>query len=758
MSALTLRGKVTRIFFANADSPAMAGVLQLNADGGEIRFFGKCIADVGDKLELVGEWGKHPKFGKQFQAETGLVQMDESPDALAHLLASHSDFEGLGPVRARKVVDAAMSISDDGEVTSALMEYPARIAVLAGVDQAIVLKASSVWAERKCYFNALTALGEYGWSNAQAQRIVKKLGENAPAMIKGDPYMLIGKIPRFGFRTVDTVARKMGIASTDSLRLAAGVAYCLDRIADNGNTWTTREALLDESVDELKPDTLDGEDKICSMIEHLIQTGLIYADVSPMGTEFVADVNLARAEFFVFERLVAGLDTVTQTIETGGVSFDGPRAQAVLPTLNVGQAKAAWGIWTHQTSVLSGGAGVGKTYMVRAVCEIAEENGLRVALCAPTGKAARKIEHATKRKASTIHRLLVPRYDEDTGGFKFTRNAKNTIDADLVIVDEVSMVDVRLMRYLLIALPKRCRLLLVGDHHQIPSVGPGAILRDLLSAKGRYPGAVHVLTEIVRQAGVLARNTTAILDGVVVWQPDSAWGIEGTEKGHEESAAAMLTTLVEALVTSPTPLEPFGRPLDFAWDVQVLAPMRKGPLGTWSLNVHLQQLRQRLLGNAPPEPTPSGKSPKPMVGDRVIWIKNDYELDLFNGTQALVLAFPKGGAMKILTEDGREVVVPGAKRINVEVAYAMTIHKSQGSEWPLVVLVISSAHWIMRDRNLLYTGASRAAESLTIVGDRGGIMAFANERRSVRRQTFGPFLVLGWQPTMQRLQDVAATQ
>lgn len=744
-------GTVRRVFFANPDSPAMAGVLALD-DGSEIRFAGKCFADVGDKLELVGKWGMHPKYGRQVEVETGLVHMDESPEALVHLLASHKDFKGLGPARARKVVDAALALSVDGEAASALIEYPEEIASRAGVDIAIVHNAATVWGERKTYFDALAALGEYGWSSAQATKIVSRLGENAPAMVRDDPYMLIGRIPRFGFRTVDVVARKMGVKSTNPMRLAAGVAYCLDRIAEDGNTWTTREGLLEESVAELRPDTLDGEDKIRATIADLILTGLIYVDKSPMGKEIVSDAGLARIELDVFDRLVEGLGTAVHEIR-----LTGPAALAVVPTLNAGQRSALAGFSSRRVSVISGGAGVGKTYMVKAICDVAEEHGLRVALCAPTGKAARKIEHATKRKASTIHRLLVPRFDETTGEFKFTCNAKNTLDADLVVVDEVSMVDVRLMRSLLIALPSGCRLLLVGDHHQIPSVGPGAILRDLLSAKDRYPEAVHVLTEIVRQAGVLARNTTALLDGVVVYEPDSAWGIERTEKGHEAGAAQHLATLVEALVTSPTPLEPFGRLLDFAWDVQVLAPMRKGPLGVWALNVHLQKLRQRLLGNLPPEPTPNGKAPKPMVGDRVIWTRNDYELDLFNGTQAIVLEFKKGGAMQMLTEDGRDVTIPAAKRINVEVAYAMTIHKSQGSEWPLVVLVASSSHWIMHDRNLLYTGASRAAESLTIVGDKAGLQHFAAERRSAQRQTLGGFLVHGWAP-MQHPQDVVVGQ
>lgn len=777
MTNETLRGTVSRVFFANPDSPWMAGVLALD-DGQEVRFNGKCVAQVGDKLELAGRWGQHPKFGRQFEAETGLVKMDESPEALAHMLSTDSRFKGLGPVRARKVVDAALALSGDGDIASALKDYAAEISSRAGCPLDVVENAGKVWNERRSYFDALALLCEQGWSNAQAQTIIHVLDENAPAIVRENPYLLIGRIPRFGFRTVDVVAQKMGIETGNPQRLVAGVAYCLDQEASGGNTWTTREGLLYAASQELRPDTLDGEDRIASAMEGLIAAGAIHIDVSPLGTEIVADARLAKVEFDVFERLLAGLG---EKRDIHSFKLDGPRAQAVLLTLNEGQAKAVWGFWTHRFSVVSGGAGVGKTYTMRAVCEIAEENGLVVALCAPTGKAARKLSHATERNASTVHRLLEPKFNEETGDFRFTRGPSNPIkvavsgstgetlllqqarldggimpgwnvrDVDLVVVDEVSMVDVRLMRSLLLAMKSGTRLLLVGDHHQIPSVSPGAILRDLLAAQGKYDGAVHILTEIVRQAGDLARNTTALLGGVVVASNSAVWGIEHTEKGHEDSAAAHVAMLVEAVVTDPNILEPFGRPLDLAWDVQVLAPQKKGELGTYALNVHLQKLHQRLRGNAPPEPTKKDERPKPMIGDRVIWTRNDYTLDLYNGTQALVMGFKKGGAMEIHTEDGRDVTVPPEKRIRVEVAYAMTIHKSQGSEWPFVVLIGSSSHWHMHDRNLFYTGASRAAESLTIVGDRGGIKHFVSEKKSAARQTFGALIVHGWQPNQSPL-------
>jgi exodeoxyribonuclease V alpha subunit len=745
----TLAGKVERVFFARPDGQWMAGIL-VDDEGNEARFQARCSAERGDRLELVGRWEIDPKWGRQFVGESGIVKMDESPDALIHLLASDCRFRGLGIARARKVVEAALALSDDGDMASSLVQHPQEIAARAKVPVEIVENARDVWCSKRSYFDSLALLCEQGWSNAQAQAVIDKFGENAPTMIRRDPYMVIGAIPRFGFRTVDAVAKQMGVSVDDPARLAAGLTYCLDRMSNDGNTWTTREGLLAEAMQELRPDTLQGEGRTLEALEKLIATGWIAVEHSPQGTELVADANLAAIELEVFETLVKGLTDTAGPEEhfyQCSLTLDGPRATAVLATLNEGQLEAAKGFSTHRYSLISGGAGVGKTYLMNAICEIAEENSLKVELCAPTGKAARKLSHATGRDSKTIHRLLEPGFDEETGQFTFARGPKYPIEAGLVVVDEASMVDVRLAHKLLRALAPDTRLLLVGDHHQIPSVGPGAILRDVLAGHASYPGAVHVLREVVRQAGELARNTSAILNGIVVNTTSPAWAIQKATKGNDEGTAAIVATMVEALVTGAEPLEPFGRALDFAWDVQVLAPTKKGDLGTWELNRHLQKLRQRLLGHQVPPEVNNGERAKPLVGDRVIWTKNDYTLELFNGTQAIVTDLRKGGVMDLFIEDGREVTIPASKRNLIELAYAITIHKAQGSEWPAVLLVCSSAHWYQRDRNLLYTGASRAAESLTIIGDMAGIRGYAQQQRSAGRQTFGAFFVHGWRPT-----------
>ncbi len=740
MSTETLRGTVRRVFFSNPDSPFMAGVLETD-DGDERKFRGKVIAAVGDKIELSGGWTQHPKFGEQFDAESGIVKMDDSPDALIHLLASHASFKKIGPARARAIVDAALYESEDGDAVRALTEAPDRVAARAGLQRDIVDAAADVLREKRAYFDSLAALIDQGWTNAQAIRINARLGDDAANIVRQNPYDLIGKITRFGFRTVDAVALKMGVKRGNQFRIAAGIFYVLDQVAGEGSTWTTRDALLAAACEELRPETLQGQDKVSATIDWLIENETLYVDHSPTGRELVASAALARSELSVFDTLRDGLAT-----QVAPMNLEATEVAGLLASLNEGQAQALRGFSSSRFACISGGAGVGKTYLMRAVGDVAQFNGMKVAYCAPTGKAARRLAASTGAHASTIHRLLEPAFDERTGAFRFTRDESNQIEADLVIVDEFSMVDVWLTHSLLRALRKDCRLLLVGDHNQIPSVGPGAILRDLLAARAHYPDSIHVLHEIVRQAGILARNTTAVLDAVVAPEEGDTWLLHHIDKGGEHTAAEVVTKLVERAVCADRPPPPFADPLDLAFDVQVLAPMRKGPLGTWNLNVALQALRQRLLGCPPPEPTPEGKAPKPLVGDRIIFTKNDYDLDLQNGTQGIVLGFEKGGAMHIFVEDGREMKIPSNKRINVEVAWAMTIHKSQGSEWPYVLLVASSSHWIMHDRNLLYTGAGRAAKVLQIVGDRQGLAHFAKQTRSEKRSTFGSFYMLGWQP------------
>jgi len=740
--SVRISGRVSRVFHANRESGWMAGKLVVD-DGREVSFAGSVFANQGDEINVAGTWTTHPKFGKQFSVESGSAKLDDSPKGLERVLATDTRFEGIGPKRAKRIVEAVMELSEEGDVGATLAKYAAEIAERSGASVTVVQSAADAWNDRKEFFETVAVLAEQGWTNSQAAAIFEHYGANGPKIVQDDPYVLVGKLQRFGFRTVDVVARNLGFASDDQRRLVAGVAYCLDEFARDGNTYTVRADLIERAIRELRPDSIHVENLIATAIDSLIERGFVHVDYDRQGKEIVASASLAGVEFEVFRRLCAGLE------DSDVREFHLDPDEVGAYSLNAGQSSALAGFATRRFSVLCDGAGVGKTHTTRAICQASASNGLKVELCAPTGKAARKLQHAAGRPARTIHRLLDPEFVD--GEFRFTRGPRNPIDADVVIVDEVSMVDVKLMRSLLVALPSGCRLLMVGDDQQIPSIGAGAILRDVLSAReGRFSASVHVLTDVVRQAGTLARNTNWILRGSIDLREEACWRIVSTERGNEEGASHEVVKEVERLVTEKQ-VELFGRELVLDFDVQVLSPMRKGPLGTYELNAHLQRLCQRLLGHPIPE-LPSeadlGKKPvKPLQGDRIIWTKNDYELGLLNGTQAIVTKFPKGGAMEIFTDDGREVTVPAEKRNRAELAFAITMHKSQGSEWPAVVVVAASSGWRMHDRNLLYTGVSRASHSLTIVGDKVGMKHFAEERRASTRLTFGAMLVHGWEPS-----------
>jgi exodeoxyribonuclease V alpha subunit len=744
MENQTLRGRVVRVFYCNPDSPFAAGEIELS-DGVKHRFGGKVVANIGDTIELTGKFGRHPKYGPQFEVETGRTHLDETPDSLAHLLAAHEAFAGIGPARAKKIVDEAQLVSDNGDFAEALARHTDAIAARAKVPVALVEKAAEIWSEKREHFGALASIIDFGWSASQAHAILAHFEEASQALhlCQSSPYDLIGSVPRFGFRTVDTVATKNGVEKTDNSRLGAGVCYCLDRIAENGHTWITREGLIDESVRELNIDSLKVEAQVEEVLETLIETGAVFEMEHPENSEqIVFDASLHRFERDVFmdlrERMGRQPD---HELPREISSADPDRYAEIFSLLNTGQTEAVLGALTSSFSVFSGGAGTGKTYTVRALCELFTLAGMSVALCAPTGKAAKRLEQATGRDASTIHRLLTPIYDPQSGGFQFLHGPADPIEVDVVVVDEVSMVDVRLMARLLSAVRTKSRIIFVGDHNQIPSVGPGAILRDILGLRESHRRSIHVLTDVVRQAGDLARNTVALLDGVVSTKTTPDWGLSLVKGGDFGGVASEVSGLVDFVCHEP--IEPFKRQLDLAWDVQVLAPMRKGKMGTYALNVELQKLRQRMLGNPPPPPTEPDRRPKPLPGDRIIWTKNDYELGLFNGTQAIVKQILKGGAMKIETEDRQEFMIPSSKRDRVELAYAMTIHKSQGSEWPFVILCVSSLHHFMRDRNLLYTGASRASQSLTLLGDMKGIQTYARASASEQRRTLGGLIIPG---------------
>lgn len=729
-------GVIEKVHYCSPDSGFFTGKVRCTT-GGLLSVKGTLIAAVGDRVELTGTMVTHPKYGPQFNFTSGRLVLNESREALVTLLATNKRFKGFGPARAEKLVAAAERMADPGEkITDVLTNTPEDLALCSGIPVKMVLLAAEVWEGQRAHFEDITALIDMGWSNVQAAAIRAHFGNGAPGRIGKDPYELIGKVKRFGFLTVDAVARKMGVEKSDPRRIAAGVVFCLTRDQSNGHTWMAYRALLMASLKELQPDTLNGEDLIQDSIDEAVGAGLIFRTQAD-GEDVVAQRPIAEAEVRVFERLLWGLRHELDPLDLWG---------GVMGELNAGQRQAVEGFSNTIYSVISGSAGTGKTYIVKAIREISKANGLRIKLCAPTGKAAVRLSEATDAEATTIHQLLGTNYDPETGGFTFVNNYTNRLDAQVIVVDEASMVDPFLMRSLLSAMEDDCRLVLVGDHNQIPSVQAGAILRDVLRSQDSLPRSIHILTEIVRQRGVLARNTSAILDGMVSPHETFDWGFLRPPLNDESKIPDLAASLVEFLAGNHS--EELGRVPDIIWDIQLLCPMKAGPMGMNAINARMQALHQGRLGNFPPPPFNPDKLPQPMVGDKVIWTKNNYTLQMMNGQMGVVEKLLKGGDSILSLEDGRIVEVPAKERFSYDLGYAITIHKSQGSQWPYVLLLISESQYMMQDVNLLYTGASRASVSLTFAGTAKGINMFAKNRKSHTRRTFGSLMSGGWVPVL----------
>ena len=520
----------------------------------------------------------------------------------------------------------------------------------------------------------------------------------------------------------DRRAEDLG-AKDDPSRIRAGILHCVAAALDQGDCWTEFEELIEEANTLLVMDSLDSRDRIETSLSALIDEGEL--SCTDHGGRFL----VARPDIRRMEEDLA--DTLRQG-DTANPHFHEAEhlpglVDRLAPTLNAGQQEAVLTALTHAITLISGGAGSGKSYTVAALTTIYDEADLQVILAAPTSKAAKRLEEVSDRRASTIHRLL------GFDGKSFARGPEDPIDADVVIVDEVSMVDVPLVWQLFQTIDlERTAVVLVGDHNQLPPVGPGNLLRDLINAR-TVPTVV--LDKIVRQAGVLKENSIAVLAGEVrkTSEPEAsgrrAWYLvdQFTDPGD---AQRFLLELFETVLAERLRFH-------LRDDVQLLTPTHKGPLGTRALNEALQRLIQaKLWGVEAPAPK-AGRRPRLLVHDKVIQTRNNYDLGVMNGAVGTVTEVGRDGSL-VITFDGMPVEIEsGSPNLaDIELAYALTIHKAQGSEFPCAVVVVHKSHAFMHHRNLFYTGATRAKETTVIVGDRWGIANCARKRHLDERKTF----------------------
>ncbi len=713
--AETLRGRIDNVYYS---SPRFSAG-RLRADSGDkVSFVGPFLAKPNEQVVFRGRWTKHEIYGQQFQVETIEYDLEFDADGLVNYLAKHPEFKGVGPARARKIAERFGHDFD-----RILAEQPEAISKAAHVSLEAVHIFRDEWQRTRALNSALTWLSAFGLTHHQVTTLVKKLGNNVVGLLKENPYLIMQEVAGFGFRRVDQIALRTGIHKENPARIRAGILYCVDEAIKQGDCYVDHEDLLYRANTLLVMDVLDSEERIDREIDFLLEAGDL--DSSSHFSRFlIARPKMLRMERDLFEWFIRSrsFDARSDPVTIVDHLIQGQR-----PPLNQNQQAAVSMVFNNTISVISGGAGVGKTFTVATVSRVCDQLGLEMVLCAPTGKAAKRLEQVVGRPASTIHRLL------GYIGEQFQRGPNDTIQADLVVVDETSMVDVSLAWHLFRAIDlKRTSVVLVGDHNQLPPVGPGYILRDL-ARSDVVPK--EILDTVVRQAGMLKKNSAAILKGTVHKTAD----VEGTgprpwilvnQLAEPEQVKALLIEMFDELIS-----DRLG--FDLINDVQVLTPTHKGPIGAKELNIGLQKLLQKKLWNFDVPPVRPNRKPRIYLHDKVIQTRNNYEIDVMNGTMGIVSGVSSDGAITVQFDNKKVTIERGSDNLHdLELAYALTIHRVQGSEFPCSVVIAHKSHSFMHHRNLLYTGVTRAKQTAIILGDAWGIRNCAQKQQVNKRNTF----------------------
>lgn len=713
----TLDGELMRFSYATDDGSFAVARLR-KSGGGEVVVVGPLgHVTEGQHVNLTGRWVDNQTYGKQFKVSGVLVEDPRTLRGLERYLASGA-VQGLGPTFAARVVDQFGL-----DTLRVIAEEPTRLMEVEGIGKKRMEQLKTQWEKDRVNREVMASLRGYGLGAALANRIVDRWGKEATAIVVKDPFRMCAEIRGVGFRTADTIARHNGIPKDHPSRAEAALVHLLRDADGQGHCFVPQGELLIRAANLEVP-----RDQALPALDRLALRGHAVVDrgLDP-ERDPVYPPDLAQAELSVARRLVqlarpqddaAHRERVAQTIAQA--------QQGIGLSLSLGQADAVLLALTHGVAVITGGPGTGKTTIVRVLVEAARRLDEDLRLAAPTGRAAKRLFEATGAEARTIHRLL--EFNGRTGAF--TRDIDQPLDGDGVLIDEASMVDLRLMQSLLRALPDGARLVLVGDADQLPSVGAGRVLADVISS-GIVP--VATLREVFRQAAGsgIVRNAWRINDGS---PPLSAEKDSDAPEGaardffvvHRPHVHDARDTLLE-VVSRRLPRLSF----DPLRDVQVLTPMHSGPLGTQALNSSLQAL----LNPGGKALVKGGKTLR--VGDRVLQVRNNYDLDIFNGDVGRVVEATSNGVVIDFgdDQDSNEVAITGEALSDIELAYAISIHKSQGSEYPAVIVALHRAHRIMLRRNLLYTAVTRAQRFCCIVGDPWAIETAVGQRGGDERWT-----------------------
>ncbi|HEV2346197.1 MAG TPA: ATP-dependent RecD-like DNA helicase [Actinocrinis sp.] len=676
-------------------------------------------AQPGESLRMRGRWGSHVQYGRQFHVENYTTVLPATVQGIQRYLGSGL-IKGIGPKLAERIVEYF------GTDTLTVIETdPERLVEVPTLGPKRTKLIADAWVEQKAIKEVMVFLQSVGVTTSIAVRIYKEYGDASIDVVKSEPYKLAADVWGIGFKTADAIATSVGIPHDSPERVKAGIQYTLSQACDAGNCYLPREKLIEAAVKIL---TVDAQLTSACLDELITAEGAVRETLPGewTDTEAVYLVPFHRAEVSLAAQLLRLKNTTNDRL-AAFQDVDWPKALAWLHArtgldLAPEQEQAARLALTARLAVLTGGPGCGKSFTVRSIVELAKAKRAKVVLAAPTGRAAKRLAELTGVEAATVHRLLELKPGGDAAFDK-----DRPLDADLVVVDEASMLDLLLANKLAKAVAPGAHLLLVGDVDQLPSVGAGEVLRDLLDAE---PIPRVRLTQVFRQAqqsGVVV-NAHRINKGKPLLLHDFPDFHLFTEDESDQAAA-----LVVDLAVNRVPRR-FG--LDPRKDIQVLAPMHRGPAGAGSLNVLLQQALTPHRDGAP-ERRFGGRVYR--VGDKVTQIRNNYDKGangVFNGTGGIVTAIDQEAQrLTIRTDEDEEIPYDFAELDELQHAYAVTVHRSQGSEYPAVIIPVTTSAWAMLQRNLLYTAVTRAKKLVVLVGSERALAQAIRTAGSGRRHT-----------------------
>ena len=708
----SIEGVLERITFYNEENGFLIGKLKGNQKTAEIAVVGKAPkVQCGETLELKGKWVNHPKHGRQFSFDTFESKLPASAYGIRKYLASGL-IHGIGKTYANKIVDQF-----GADTLKIISEDSGRLKEIQGIGKKRIKSIREAWEEQKAVREVMMFLQTYGVTDALCLRLVRKYGNSAKKILESDPYRIIREVKGIGFKTADKIALNLGLSNNGPERIEAGILHTIQESEDQGHNHIERRELVIQSANLLQSDSNDIETRIDALLKDI---ELVHSknDWLQLPSSALAEETLARC-----------LTNLKQT-------------RSSLPPIQIekaitwAQEKAGFGFATSQAegirqallskiSILTGGPGTGKTTILRALVSILRAKKAKVLLAAPTGRAARRMAESCSYFAQTVHRLL--KFDPGRGGF--TSNEQNPLSCDFIIMDETSMLDLRLASALVRSIPPQAHLLLVGDADQLPSVGSGNVLKDLIDSDLLKVTRLEVTFRQAENSGIVSL-AHAILNGktsppALTDDPknlDSRNDVHFIKANSPEECVEQITLLCREIL-------PKKFSINTKNDIQVLAPLHRGVAGIGNLN---DKIRDSI------NPTGATHSIGYNIfreGDKVIQTRNNYDKDVFNGDMGIIDSVDSINGKIEINFDGRKICYERMEITDLQPAYAISVHKSQGSEYPVVIFPLMKQHFMMLQRNLVYTGLTRAKRKVIFVGDPVAYAMAIRNDKTLERQT-----------------------